>query len=64
MYNREFASLYAGLSHTKNKNYDQKEAFGFDEGFANGRFTEEQFDKYLSDFDLECLPNNEVSSCK
>ena len=40
MYFKEFAKDYAGLSHTKNPDMDEKEAFSYNADFANGYYTE------------------------
>ena len=64
LYYNEFQAEKAGASHTHNKKFEEQEAFGYDEGFANGHFTKVEFDEYLANFKVYCLPNNEYSDCK
>ena len=62
MYYAEFKKQ-AGLSHTHNKQFDVEEAFTYDEGFANGKFTKQQYDDYVKNYKLECLPNKQFANC-
>ena len=64
LYFEEFSKKYAGLSRAKSANITPKEAFGYDEGWANQYFTKEQFDTYTRRTKIDCLPNNEFHSCK
>lgn len=41
-----FSKNFAGLSHTKDLNFNEKEAFAFNADWVNGYFTEEQFNTY------------------
>lgn len=60
----EFSKNYSGLSHTHNIKIPPKEAFGYDIGWANGYFTEQQWLSYTKNFKVECLPNEEFSTCQ
>lgn len=60
----EFNAQYAGLSHTKLVDMTEVEAFGFNADWVNGYFTKSQWDAYLASFNVDCLTNNQVSSCK
>jgi hypothetical protein len=61
---RAFNSKYGGLSHTTSKDIKEHEAFDYNEGWANGQFTRDQWNNYLKSYDIECLHNNEFKSCK
>ena len=64
MYFAEFHTSYAGRSRTKTFHMKDDEIFGFDEGWAGPNFTEEEWEAYLTNkVDLECFPNDEVTSC-
>ncbi len=41
LYFKDFRDKHSGSSHTSNKNFTEKEAFGYDEGFANGYYTKQ-----------------------
>ena len=61
----EFDLKYSGASATHTLHMSDEEIFGFDEGFANEYFTEQNWENYLKHREpLECLPNEQVSSCK
>jgi hypothetical protein len=60
----EFTKNYAGLSHTHNIKMQPVEAFGFDEGWANEFFTEEHWLDYTKGYKIDCLTNEQFSSCK
>ena len=60
----EFTKYHSGLSHTHNIKMQPKEAFGYDEGWANKKFTEKQWLAYTKGYKIDCLPNKQFSSCK
>ena len=60
----DFNLKYAGLSHTSNLDITEKEAFEYNEEWANGYFNEQQWNTYLRNYNVECLPNREFSNCK
>lgn len=61
---KEFSKKYAGLSKTKSATITPKDAFGYDQGWANKYFTEEQFNTYTKRTQINCLPNSEFHNCK
>ena len=40
IYFKDFSKSYAGLSHTNDPNFSHHEGLSYDEGFANGHYTE------------------------
>jgi hypothetical protein len=60
----EFNEKHGGKSVTHTLKMDNNEIFGFDDGFANSYFTEKNWEHYLSNQTLGCLPNKQISSCK
>lgn len=54
----------AGPSHTNSSDMTEQEAFGYNDGWANGYFTEEQYNNYLKRFPVDCHTNNQFSSCQ
>ena len=61
---KEFSRKYAGLSNARSAKMTPKEAFGYDEGWANGYFTEDQFDTYTKRTKVDCHPNKQFPSCE
>lgn len=64
LYYQEFSKNYGGPSYTDKIPFDEKEAFAFNKDWANGYFTEEQWNKYEDSVKVECLPNSDVPSCE
>lgn len=60
---KAFNKNYAGLSRTRTPNITPKEAFGYDEGWANEYFTEDQFNTYTKSVKIDCLPNDQFHDC-
>lgn len=60
---RTFSKDHAGLSHVKSANITPKEAFGYDEGWANNYFSEDQFNTYTRRVKVDCLPNKQFPTC-
>ena len=60
----EFNRDEAGLSTTTSPFITLKEAMEFNTNWVNGYFTKTQWDTYLNNYELDCLPNNEFSNCK
>jgi hypothetical protein len=60
----EFNNKFAGLSHTDSADIKETEAFQFNKEWTNGYFTQEQWNSYLNSYKLDCLPNDQVKSCK
>ena len=64
MYFKEFNLQHAGKSVTHTMTPSDKEIFGYDKYFANGYYTEKNWNDYLKNHvEVECLPNKQVSSC-
>lgn len=61
---KTFSKNNAGLSHVKSPNITPREAFGYDEGWANNYFSEDQFNTYTRRTKVDCLPNNEFPTCQ
>ena len=61
---KTFSKQHAGLSHVKSANITPKEAFGYDEGWANNYFSEEQFNIYTRRVKIDCLPNVQFPTCQ
>ena len=65
LYFIEFNEKYAGRSSTHTLNMDDKEIFGYDDGFANGYYSENEWNNYLSNMQhINCFPNEQFSSCE
>lgn len=45
-------------------NDDSGNTFDYDEGAAAGYYTRTQWNNYLHNFKLDCMPNNDVLTCK
>ena len=60
---KTFASKYAGFSYTTADDMTEGEAFGYNPGWSNGYFTEDQWRKYLLQTRVDCLPNGQFKSC-
>lgn len=58
-----FSKEHAGLSRTTNAKISPEEMFGYDDGWVNGYFTADQFKQYTERTKIDCLPNNEITSC-
>ena len=58
MFYNDFKTKHSGKSFTRHKKFDKKEAFGYDEGFANKYYKEAEFNNYVRDFKLDCFPND------
>jgi hypothetical protein len=55
----------AGKSVTHTLKMSAQEIFGFDEGFANDYYTQQNWENYLTKkMDVDCLVNNQITSCK
>lgn len=61
---KTFSKNYAGLSKVHSPKITPKEAFGYDKGWANNYFTEDQFNTYTRRFKIDCLPNKEFHNCE
>ena len=59
-----FDELKAGKSSTHTLKMSDQEIFGFDSGFVNDYFTEKNWNDYLTNKQIECHPNQQISSCK
>ena len=65
MYFKEFNLKHAGRSVTHTRTPSDEEIFGYDKGFANGFYTEENFEDYMTNHvSVDCFENGQVSSCK
>lgn len=60
---KTFARKHAGFSYTTADDMTEAEAFGYNPGWVNGYFTEDQWKKYLLQTKVECLPNQQFKSC-
>lgn len=60
----EFIANYAGNSYTTAPDMTESEAFGYNPSWANGYFTEDQWNAYTKAFKIDCLPNAQFSNCK
>lgn len=63
MYYQEFARKYAGNSYTTANDMSENEAFAYNPGFANGYYTEQQWNTYVRRQVVECLPNRQIANC-
>lgn len=61
---KEFNRKYGGLSRTNSSDISEDEAFAYNKEWANGYFSEQQWNNYLSNYQVECYPNEQVSSCR
>lgn len=59
----QFSKEFGGPSYSDKIPFDEKEAFAFNKDWANGYFTEEQWNKYLQTVKVECLTNKDVPQC-
>lgn len=60
----KFNSSDRGLSKTKTAQITYKEAFSYNKGWIKSYFTETQWENYLKQFKLDCLPNKQFQNCK
>lgn len=60
----EFSRSYAGNSYTNAPDMTEAEAFGYNPSWTNGYFTQAQWNAYTRNYKIDCLPNNQIKSCK
>lgn len=60
----EFSRKHAGRSYTTAEVLTQGEAFEYPRHWANGKFADEQWSKYLQGLTVDCLPNAQFSTCR
>lgn len=63
MYYQEFARKHAGNSYTTSNDINEREAFAYNPGFANGYFSEPQWNTYVKRVQVDCLPNKQYANC-
>lgn len=62
-----YEQLAAELKSTYDYHFDNKmtiDSFAYDPKYANGFYTEEQWNAYVARYSMDCYPNNDVKSCK
>lgn len=59
----EFTLNYAGNSYTTSNDLNEKEALSFNPSWANGFFTQDQWNSYTRNYKIDCLPNRQFASC-
>lgn len=65
MYFKEFNLKHAGKSVIHTRTPSDEEIFGYDQYFANGYFSKQNFDDYLENqTHVKCSPNKQFDSCK
>lgn len=60
----DFSKYEAGLSFTNSSDIGEREAFAYNIDWSNGYFTLQNWKNYISNFDVNCLTNIHVNSCK
>ena len=60
----EFINLHAGNSYTAAPDLTEAEAFSYNPTWANGYFTQEQWNAYTLNYPVNCLPNRQYPNCK
>lgn len=63
LYYQEFAKKFAGNTYTTSNDIKEGEAFAYNPGFANGYFTEQEWNSYLKGVKVDCLPNKQFANC-
>lgn len=59
----DFSETFAGPSYTNSTELTPKEAFTYNQNWANNYFSQEQFENYVLHKDLKCFPNRQFDSC-
>ena len=59
-----FIRNYAGNSYTTADDMTESEALSFNPSWVNGYFTQQQWNEYAKAKKINCLPNNQFSTCQ
>lgn len=63
LFYREFARRHAGNTFTTSNDITEREAFAYNPGFANGYFSEQDWNAYVRRVRMDCLPNRQFANC-
>lgn len=61
---KQFSKTHAGNSYTYNTQMSEMEAFDYPSFWANNQFSRDQWNNYLANYRVDCLPNVQVPSCQ
>lgn len=60
----DFITNFAGNSYTSAPDLTEAESFAYNPTWANQYFTQQQWNSYTLNFQINCLPNNQFPNCR